>query len=85
MRIIRLIRLGILEFIILIPLIMSILILICGLQVDRFYFFLSIEYSYEKLKSLTDICDETTAVIIPAFFHTGWTIANGTFEEQVQS
>ncbi|KAK8791338.1 hypothetical protein WA171_002285 [Blastocystis sp. BT1] len=43
------------------------------------------QYSYEKLKELVDVCDDTTAVIIPAFFHTGWTIANGTFEEQVQS
>ena len=46
---------------------------------------LPVEYSYEKLKELVDVCDDTTAVIIPAFFHTGWTIANGTFEEQVQS
>ena len=26
-----------------------------------------------------------TAIVIPAFFHTGWTIANGTLEEQVNS
>lgn len=26
-----------------------------------------------------------TTVVIPAFFHTGWPIVNGTFEEQVNS
>ena len=27
--------------------------------------------------------DKKRAVVIPAFFHTGWEIANGTLEEQV--
>lgn len=29
--------------------------------------------------------DSRNAIVIPSFFHTGWTMANGTLEEQVNS
>ena len=39
-----------------------------------------------RLKLPSSITSSTrTAVVIPAFFHTGWKIANGTMEEQVAS
>ena len=43
--------------------------------------------SYEILLQLPQEIqqDTRTAIVIPAFFHTGWTIQNGTLEEQVQS
>ncbi len=49
--------------------------------------FLHIEKSYEAILSLPlEIqSDPRTAVIIPAFFHTGWDIFNGTLDEQVNS
>ena len=45
------------------------------------------ENSYEILHSLPEevTSDMRTAVVIPAFFHTGWNITNGTFIEQVRS
>ena len=47
----------------------------------------SLEYSYETvLQTPPEITQDPKAIIIvPAFFHTGWTIANGTLEEQVAS
>ena len=46
-----------------------------------------VDQSYETLLKLpSSITSSTrTAVVIPAFFHTGWKIANGTMEEQVAS
>lgn len=46
-----------------------------------------IEDAYRTLLDLPREVLESykTTVVIPAFFHTGWTIANGTLEEQVQS
>ncbi|KAM7454642.1 hypothetical protein BLSTO_04599 [Blastocystis sp. subtype 1] len=43
--------------------------------------------SYQQLLSLPhEVLDSyKTTVVIPAFFHTGWPIVNGTFEEQVNS
>ena len=45
------------------------------------------EKSYEAILSLPSEIqsDPRTAVIIPAFFHTGWSIFNGTLVEQVNS
>lgn len=46
-----------------------------------------VEDAYRTLLDLPKEVLESykTTVVIPAFFHTGWTIANGTLEEQVQS
>lgn len=46
-----------------------------------------VEDSYETLLNLPDSIakDTRTAVVIPAFFHTGWKIRNGTLSEQVES
>lgn len=43
--------------------------------------------SYQTLLTLPEEIKQSTrtAVIIPAFFHTGWTITNGTLQEQVAS
>lgn len=48
---------------------------------------LSVDQSYETvLKTPPEVTeDPKTVIIIPAFFHTGWKIANGTLEEQVES
>lgn len=49
--------------------------------------FIYIENSYEEVLSLPrDIqMNPRIAIIIPAFFHTGWSIYNGTLVEQVNS
>lgn len=46
-----------------------------------------VEGSYEALMALPSFVleDPRAAVVIPAFFHTGWRIANGTLLEQVNS
>lgn len=43
--------------------------------------------SYEVLMELPSVITEDpfAVVVIPAFFHTGWRIANGTLEQQVES
>ncbi|KAK8796649.1 hypothetical protein WA588_000777, partial [Blastocystis sp. NMH] len=45
------------------------------------------ENSYERILALPPEIknDPKTAVVVPAFFHTGWSIFNGTFQEQLQS
>ena len=60
---------------------------ICGWVVRNEFLFWSLEGSYQTLRTLPDEIKQSTrtAVIIPAFFHTGWTIANGTLQEQVAS
>ena len=47
----------------------------------------SADQSYEVLLALPPVIwqDPKAAVVIPAWFHTGWTIANGTLPEQVNS
>ena len=47
----------------------------------------SADQSYEILLALPPVIwqDPKAAVVIPAWFHTGWTIANGTLPEQVNS
>ena len=47
----------------------------------------STDQSYEVLLALPPVIwqDPKAAVVIPAWFHTGWTIANGTLPEQVNS
>ena len=47
----------------------------------------SIEHSYEILKNTPSVLldDPKVVIAIPSYFHTGWTIANGTLEDQVNS
>ena len=41
--------------------------------------------SYQELKFLASlVANDTTAVIIPAFFNANWSLPNGTFEDQVK-
>ena len=54
---------------------------------NNFQVYYSLEHSYETvLQTPPEVTnDPKAAIIVPAFFHTGWTIANGTLEEQVAS
>lgn len=77
----------ILEFIMFVQVISLFWIWICGWVVWIIYFIYSLEGSYQTLLELPEEITKSTrtAVVIPAFFHTGWTIANGTLQEQVNS
>ena len=84
---IQLIFSGILEFEMFEPVTSLFWIWTCGWVVSSGSPYLILEGSYQTLLTLPEEIKQSTrtAVIIPAFFHTGWTITNGTLQEQVAS
>ena len=84
---IQLIFSGILEFEMFEPVTSLFWIWTCGWVVSSGSPYLILEGSYQTLLTLPEEIKQSTrtAVIIPAFFHTGCTITNGTLQEQVAS